>query len=74
MGLSQQEAKKEVEDALEDADKNCSMPGESLMNDESDKELRDWLTALGVLVKKWLGVASLSGLIGRLDPMINMIK
>ena len=27
------------------------------MNDESNEELRDWLTALGVSVQKWLGGA-----------------
>ena len=27
------------------------------MNDEYNEELRDWLTALGVSVQKWLGGA-----------------
>ena len=38
MGISQQEAKKAEEYALSEAEKNCSMPEESFMNDESDEE------------------------------------
>ena len=37
MGLSQQEAKKAVEDALAEEEQNLSMPEESLMNDEYDE-------------------------------------
>ena len=44
------------------------------MDDESDEELRDWITALGVSVRKWLGWESLAGLIGWVDPMMNMMK
>ena len=38
MGLYQQEAKKEADDAFTEAQKNCFMPEESLMKDESDEE------------------------------------
>ena len=38
MGLSQQEARKAAECTLAEAEKNCSIPKESLINDESDEE------------------------------------
>ena len=38
MGLYQKEAKKEADDAFTEAQKNCFMPEESLMKDESDEE------------------------------------
>ena len=34
----------------------------------------DWLTVLGVLVRKWLEGAGLAGLIGRVELMMNMMK
>ena len=54
MDLSQQEAKKAAVYALTEAEKNCFMPEESLTNDESDEELRNWLISLGVSVQKLL--------------------
>ena len=50
-------SKKAAEYALSEADKNCFMPEESLMNDESGEERQDWLTVLGVLSQKWIGGA-----------------
>ena len=38
MGISEQEAKKSEDDALVEAEKNCFLRQESLMNDESDEE------------------------------------
>ena len=37
----------------------------------SDNQMKrtSWLTALGVMVKKWLGGSGLAGLIDRVDPM-----
>ena len=57
MGLSQKDVKKAEEYASAEAEKNYFMSEESLMNDESDEELRDWITDIGVLIQKWLGGA-----------------
>ena len=38
MGLYQQEENKAAEDALSEAEKNCLVPEESLMNDEYDED------------------------------------
>ena len=43
-------------------------------NEEYDEERRYLLTALGVPVRKWLGWAGLEGLIGRVDPMVNLMR
>ena len=40
----------------------------------SDNQMKrtSWLTALGVMVKKWLGGSGLAGLIDRVDPMVQV--
>ena len=52
MDISQQEVKKVAEDALSEAEENCFILEESLMNDEFNEEWREWLTSLGVSVWK----------------------
>ena len=49
------------------------MTEESLINDESDEEWRDWFTYICVSVQKWIGGEVLSGFISRLDPMVNLM-
>ena len=52
MGISRQEVRKASEYSLSEAEKDCFMPDEPLMNEESNEEWRDWLTAHGVSVQK----------------------